>query len=105
MVKFCESLGQVTCRWIDENLKGKLPERDIKRMTDDLVLKTNIADAIGGGPLWAVNGIACVSHGRSMHPEIAKAIGQAKFAFEHDILGALKEELASARSRLNSTDK
>jgi len=105
VVKFCEALGKITCQWIEENLKGKLLESDIKKMTDDLLLKTNAADAIGGGPLWAINGVACVSHGRSMHPEIAKTIGQAKLAFERDLLGTLKEELASARSRLNSADQ
>ncbi len=100
LVKFCEALGKTVCQWLEDRLGGKLPESDIKEMVDSLLLATNPADAIGGGPLWAVNGIAVVAHGRSRHEEIAKAIGQAKSAVELDLVGSLKAELAAARSKL-----
>lgn len=101
LVKFCESLGKTICRWLEDEVKGKLPESDIKAITDKLLQATNVADAIGGGPLWAVNGVVCVAHGRSKSGEIARAIGQAKSAVELDLVGSLKAELAAARSRLN----
>jgi fatty acid/phospholipid biosynthesis enzyme len=69
-------------------------------MADDLILATNVADARGGGPLWAVDGVACVAHGRCKADEIAKTIGQAKQAVELDLVGSLRTELAAARSRL-----
>jgi len=100
LVKFCESLGKTVCQWLKDRLGGKLPDSDIKEMVDRLLLATNPAEAIGGGPLWAVNGIAVVAHGRSRHEEIAKAIGQAKLAVELDLVGSLKAELAAARSKL-----
>jgi len=100
LVKFCESLGKTVCQWLKDRLGGKLPDSDIKEMVDSLLLATNPADALGGGPLWAVNGIAVVAHGRSRHGEIAKAIGQAKLAVELDLVGSLKAELAAARSKL-----
>lgn len=100
LVKFCEALGKTLCQWLEDRLGGKLPESDIKEMVDSLRLATNPADALGGGPLWAVNGIAVVAHGRSRHEEIAKAIGQAKLAVELDLVGSLKAELAAARSKL-----
>ncbi|MFH1002939.1 MAG: phosphate acyltransferase PlsX [Chloroflexota bacterium] len=101
MIKFCEAMGRTTARWLEDWLKDKLPESELKDMTDQLILATNIADAMGGGPLLAVNGIACVSHGRSRAVEIARAIGQAKMAVAKDLVGALKTELAAARSKLN----
>ena len=101
LVKFCESLGKTICRWLEDEVKGKLLESDIKAITDKLLQATNVADAIGGGPLWAVNGVVCVAHGRSKSGEIARAIGQAKSAVELDLVGSLKAELAAARSRLN----
>jgi glycerol-3-phosphate acyltransferase PlsX len=101
VVKFCESLGRVICQWLESKMKGKLPESDVKKITDGLFKATNLADVVGGGPLWAVNGIACVAHGRSKADEIAKTLGQAKLAVERDLVGALKAELAAARSRLN----
>jgi len=104
LVKFCESLGKITAGWLEDKLKNKLPASDIKEITDSLILATNIADAIGGGPLLAVNGVACVAHGRCHYSEIVKAIGQAKIAVEQDIVGTLKAELAAARSKLQTAD-
>jgi len=100
VVKFCEALGKTICQWLEDRLGSKLPESDIKEITDSLLRATNAADVSGGGPLWAVNGVACVAHGRSRWEEIAKTIGQAKLAVELDLVGALKAELAVARSKL-----
>jgi len=100
LVKFCESLGKIISRWLEDKVKGRLPESDVKEIIDNLLLATNVADAIGGGPLWAVNGVVCVSHGRSKSAEVAKTIGQAKLAVELDLVGSLKAELATARSKL-----
>jgi glycerol-3-phosphate acyltransferase PlsX len=100
MVKFCESLGKTIADWLEDKLKDKLPEADIKAMIHELMLATNIAEAVGGGPLLAVDGLASVAHGRSKANEIARAIGQTKKARELDLVGTLKTELAAARSRL-----
>lgn len=100
VVKFCESLGKTIAQWLEGKVKGKLPEKDVKELTGDLITATNAADVRGGGPLWAVNGVACVSHGRSQHEEIAKTIEQAKLAAEQDLVNTLKKELAAARNKL-----
>lgn len=100
VVKFCESLGKTIAQWLEDKVKKKLPENDVKEMIGDLLRATNPADVRGGGPLWAVNGVVCVSHGRSRHEEIAKTIGEAKLAVEKDLVSTLKAELAAARSKL-----
>ena len=100
VVKFGEALGKTIARWLEDRVKGKLPDDEIKEMVNELVLATNVADARGGGPLLAVNGVACVAHGRSRHEEIARTIGQAKVAVERDLVGTLKTELAAARRKL-----
>jgi len=100
LVKFCEAMGKTTAQWLEDQLRGKLPEAAIKETVDSLLQITNAAEALGGGPLWAVNGVVCVAHGRSQAEEFARAIGQAKLAVELDLIGSLKEELASVRSRL-----
>ena len=101
LVKFTESLGKAICQWLEDKLKSKLPENDAKEVVADLLKVTNAADSVGGGPLWAVNGVSCVAHGRSKADEIAKTIGQAKSAVELDLVGAMKTELAAARSRIH----
>ena len=100
VVKFCESLGKIIAGWLEKNIQGKLAEKEVKEITEGLLRATNAADVRGGGPLWAVNGVACVSHGRSRHEEIAKTIEQAKLAVEQDLVGTLKAELSAARQRL-----
>lgn len=100
VVKFCESLGRTIARWLEDKIKGKLAENEVNEIVSDLIKETNAADLRGGGPLWAVNGIACVSHGRSRHEEIAKTIEQAKLAVEQDLVGTLKAELAATRGKL-----
>jgi len=100
IIKFAEALGKTAARWLENRLAGKLPESELKETVAELVQSTNTADAIGGGPLFAVDGIACVSHGRSKAGEIAKTMGQAKLAIENDLVGTLKTELAAARSKL-----
>ncbi len=100
VVKFCESLGKTVAQWLEEKIGGKLAENEMKAITEGLLRATNAAEVSGGGPLWAVNGIACVSHGRSRHQEIARTIEQAKLAVERDLVGTLKTELAAARQKL-----
>ena len=104
VVKFAETLGKTIGRWLEDRLTGKLPGNEVREIADALVLATNAADARGGGPLWAVDGIACVAHGRSRADEIAKTVGQAKQAVEQDLVGSLKVELAAARQKLGMKD-
>ncbi|MFA4836887.1 MAG: phosphate--acyl-ACP acyltransferase, partial [Dehalococcoidia bacterium] len=100
LIKFCEALGKTAAGWLEEKLEGRLPRSEIKELSDSLVLATNQADAAGGGPLLAVNGVAIVAHGRSKAAEIARAIAQAKSAVELDLVGSLKSEFETARKKV-----
>ena len=101
IIKFCEAMGKVTAQWLEDKLKGKIPVDDIRKIVNELILATNAAEAHGGGPLWAVDGVACVAHGRSKAEEIARALEQAKIAVERDLVGSVKTALAAARAKLN----
>ncbi len=104
LVKFLECLGHVEARWLESQLKGKLPENDIKEICASLLKMTNAADAAGGGPIWAVNGLAIKAHGRSKYDAIASGLAGTRALIEKDIVGALKTELLAIRSRLNVPD-
>jgi phosphate acyltransferase len=101
LVKFYECLGRVEARWLEGKLKGKLAENDIKEICGSLQRMTNAAETTGGGPIWAVNGLAIKAHGRSKAEEIARGIAQAKMMIEKDVVGSLKKELLDIRSKLN----
>jgi glycerol-3-phosphate acyltransferase PlsX len=100
IVKFGESLGKLIAKYLENKLKSKIPDADLKHITDYMIYATNAADARGGGPLWAIDGVSCVAHGRAIAEEFAKAIEQAKIVVEKDIVGSLKAELAEIRSKI-----
>lgn len=101
VVKFCEGLGTQIAVWMENELRGKLPDNDIRKMVNTLLRATVPADTSGGGPLLAINGIVCKAHGRSKAPEVALTVGTAKRAVELDMVGTFKSEMAAARERLN----
>lgn len=103
VIKFCEGLGTVTARWLQEKLAGKLTENEIKEIVSSYLRSTVVADTTGGGPLLGLNGVVCKGHGRSKSPEVARTIGTAKQAVEMDLVGTFKSELAAVRSKLNTT--
>ena len=74
----------------------------LKEITDYMIFATNAADARGGGPLWAIDGVACVAHGRSIAEEFARVIEQAQIVVEKDIVGSIKAELAKIRSKIDT---
>jgi phosphate acyltransferase len=102
MAKFCEGLGTTITKWLKEELMGKLPESELRQLTEKLLNLTVPADTSGGGPLWAVNGVVLKAHGRSRYPEISATLGTAKKLVEMDIVGTLKEELNKVKSRLKT---
>jgi glycerol-3-phosphate acyltransferase PlsX len=101
LMKFYESLGHAFAHFIEKKLQGKLSEADVKDVSSGLLKLTNAADAAGGGPIWAVNGLSVKAHGRSRTDEFANAIVYTRTLIEKDIVNALKKELTEIRARLN----
>ncbi len=53
---------------------------------------------VGGAPLLGVNGIVIVCHGRSNAYAIKQAVGQARSAVQHDIVGAIRQGLENSET-------
>ena len=100
LIKFCEGLGVAISDWLQTQLKGRLPQSDINSLSARLHTLTSPADTLGGGPLWGVKGVSCVSHGRSKAPQIAGTIEQAKKAVESGLVEALNSELLKFREKI-----
>jgi glycerol-3-phosphate acyltransferase PlsX len=101
LLKFSEGLGHVEAHWLQNKLKGKLPENEVQEICAGLLGITNAADTAGGGPIWAVNGLVIKAHGRSKAAAIAGGLVGAKNLVEKDIVGDLKREMLSIRAKLN----
>ena len=101
VAKFCEGLGDVMGKWLETELKGKMDSDGITNLVAALRRATIPADAVGGGPLWGINGVVCKAHGRSKAPEVASTIGTAKKTVEIDLVGTFRKELAEIKSKMN----
>ncbi|MBN1188520.1 MAG: phosphate acyltransferase PlsX [Dehalococcoidales bacterium] len=101
LVKFYEALGHAQARWLENTLRGKLADNEIKELCSSLLKITSASEAAGGGPIWAVNGLAMKAHGKSKWEEIARGLGGTRTLIEKDIVNILKKELLEVRSRLN----
>ena len=101
VTKFCEGLGDVIGKWLEIELKDKLDSNDMTSLIAALRRATIPADAVGGGPLWGINGVVCKAHGRSKAPEVASTIGTAKKTVEIDLVGTFRKELAAIKSSMN----
>ena len=101
VAKFCEGLGDVMGKWLETELKGKMDSDGITNLVAALRRATIPADAVGGGPLWGINGVVCKAHGRSKAPEVASTIGTAKKTVEIDLVGTFQKELAEIKSKMN----
>jgi phosphate acyltransferase len=101
VTKFCEGLGDVIGKWLETELKGKLDDDSMTSLITALRRATIPADAVGGGPLWGINGVVCKAHGRSKAPEVASTIGTAKKTVEIDLVGTFQKELAAIKSGMN----
>jgi glycerol-3-phosphate acyltransferase PlsX len=103
LVKFCEGLGRVITKWLGTELKGKLADSDIETTSSNLYRLLSPGQAVGGGPLWGVNGVVAVAHGSSHGPQITGAINQAKLAVESGFVQQLAAELEKVKDRISTT--
>jgi glycerol-3-phosphate acyltransferase PlsX len=103
LVKFCEGLGRVVSKWIGTELKDKMDKSEIEKAADKLYRLMSPAVAIGGGPLWGVDGVVTVAHGSSRAAQITGTINQAKIAVESGFVKQLATELKKVKDRI-STD-
>ena len=85
----------------EKELKEKLTESEISEIIAALRRATIPADVSGGGPLWGINGVVCVGHGRSKAPEVASTIGTAKRVVEIDLVGTFRTELAAIKGSMD----
>ena len=93
LLKFAESLGGSAAAFLHEKLRGKLPDADLRRLSESLYDLTNRSRKTSG-PLFGVNGNVIVGHGASKSPEVAGAIETAKHCIRLDMANSIKRELA-----------
>ncbi len=102
LVKFCESLGRGISNWLNRELKDSLNKADLDKLTSKLYGLMSPAVALGGGPMWGVDGVIGIAHGSSRAHQIAGTIKHVKIAVESGFVDQLKRELKKVQDKLPS---
>jgi len=97
LVKFSEGLGGVIKQWLASELSDRLSSSQLADITDRLHRLISPGEVTGGGPMWGVDGVACVAHGASRAPQILNTIAQAKEAVESGFVDRLRTALAKVQ--------
>ncbi|MBI2873324.1 MAG: phosphate acyltransferase PlsX [Chloroflexi bacterium] len=98
LLKYTEGLGAVLARHLRQALQGSLPPDQVERLASAVLAASTSAEQ-GGGPLFGVNGVVVVGHGRSRAAGVAGAVGMAARCLEHDLVEQMRQELANVRQR------
>jgi glycerol-3-phosphate acyltransferase PlsX len=102
LVKFCESLGRGVANWLGNELKDSLDKTELDKLTSKLYGLMSPGVAMGGGPMWGVDGVVGIAHGSSKAHQIAGTINQVKIAVENGFVEQLKAELKKVQDKLPS---
>lgn len=97
LLKFCEGMGESIIERLRVTLDRRLPKKELDAIINDLFALTHIADVIGGGMIYGVNGVVWIGHGRSRAPQITESIRQVKLAVEANLLEEIRSELGKLR--------
>ena len=97
IMKLAEGLGRSMTRHLTASLSGKIPDSELEKLVQDVYELNSAVEAAGGGPLYGINGVSVVGHGRSKALAVHRAINTAKKVVEGNFIANLNEELAQLR--------
>ncbi len=96
LLKFCEGLGQAMLDRLRIALEKQLPKEQIEIIANSLFALTHAAEE--GAPIYGVDGVVVIGHGRSHAPQVASAIQMAKLAVQSNLVEELKLELGRVKT-------
>lgn len=97
VMKLTEGLGSGISDHLKNRLEGKLPEVELADLARDVYEINNVTETYGGGPLFGVNGVSVVGHGRGKAESVRRAIETARRFVEVGFVASLNEELARVK--------
>jgi glycerol-3-phosphate acyltransferase PlsX len=100
VMKLVEGLGQALSDHLRTKFRDTLPESQLDQLVEEVYAINNVAEMHGGGPLFGVNGVSVVGHGRARAEAVQRAIGTAKMVVESGFMDRLNEELAQVRAKV-----
>ena len=98
IMKLAEGLGSALSDHLRGRFKDKLPGTGLEELVGEVYEVSTPAETHGGGPLFGVNGVSVVGHGRARAEAVERAIGTARLAVETDFISNVNGELAKIRA-------
>jgi glycerol-3-phosphate acyltransferase PlsX len=95
LIKFTEGLGGALAAYLQENLSKFLGEDTVRQLASDLWQTTNRPRAVGGGPLFGVNGPVILGHGSCRADGVAEAVRTAVRYVRLGLVDIMRDELAA----------
>ena len=100
VMKLTEGLGLAMAERLRESLRNSLPSTELERVVKEVYELNNVVETWGGGPLFGVNGVSIVGHGRAKATAVQRAIITAKRAVESGFVTGLNDELNRVRQKV-----
>ena len=97
LMKLTEGLGGEIAKHLSSKLNSKLNPDDIKDISDEIYNMHNVAETKGGGPLFGVDGVSIIGHGKAKSDTVSRAIQTAKWCVEIDLVSKLKSGLSAIK--------
>ena len=94
VMKLTEGMGQAIADHLKVRLTDKLQDADLRQITSEIFELNNPLETFGGGPLFGVNGVSVIGHGRAKANAVRLAIKTAKETVENNFITELNEELS-----------
>ncbi len=101
LVKFCEGLGRSVSQWVGGELAADLSPERLEKVSSRLYRLLSPGVVLGGGPMWGVDGVACVAHGASRAAQITGTFRQALEAHQSGFVGKLRDALEKAQTLIS----
>ena len=98
IMKLTEGFGTALSEHLRERFEARLPRDGLDALVREVYELSTAVETMGGGPLFGVNGVSIVGHGRSKADAIARAIGTARLAVEIGFISKVNEELSKIGS-------
>ena len=93
LLKILESSGDLIEHFLYEELQNKISEDLLNVISTKALNLFNVGETYGVAPLFGVNGIAALGHGKASHKTIINAIKSIIIWIENDLINEMNKEI------------
>ena len=96
LLKFSEGMGYAMADYLHDQLTEKLPANQLDQLKENVISKLDLLNTYGT-PLWGIDGVSIVGHGRGKAKQVHAAIQTAAMVVKRDLISGIKQELTHVR--------